>query len=92
MNTIDTQEIAVLLNHIWTVALPLLQPVADAQGFGDEWRTMTTKKTEAAAWAAAREAEAAAWAARAAGAEQAAREAWAAAEAAEAAARAGDHE
>jgi hypothetical protein len=81
---------------MWTVALPLLQPTADARGFGTEWRTMLKEKTgsaakaaEAAAWVAeaAWAAETAAWAAEtAAWAAEAAREA--AALAAKAAAKA----
>jgi hypothetical protein len=66
----EKERLNVLLNHMWTVALPLLQPTANARGFGTEWRTMLKEKTgsaaekaaEAAAWAA----EALAWAAEAA--------------------------
>jgi hypothetical protein len=87
----EKERLNVLLNHMWTVALPLLQPVADARGFGDEWRTMTTEKTAWAARTATRAASAASaeWAARAAAAATRAAE-WAewAAEWAAAAARA----
>jgi hypothetical protein len=62
---------------MWESVLPTLQPLADKHGFGREWQTMTKKRTEAAARAAAE--AAAAWAAEAAEpAEAAARAAWAA--------------
>jgi len=75
-----------LLDWMWTVVLPQLQPMADAQGFGAPWTVMCQVRTAKAARAAARAAGAAraAWAARAAA---EARAAWAAeAEAREAAA------
>jgi hypothetical protein len=56
----EKERLGVLLAHMWAVSLPLIQPVADAQGFGDKWRTMTTEKTAATAWAAAEAARAAA--------------------------------
>ena len=68
----EKERLAVLLDHMWTVALPLFQPIADAQGFGDAWRVMLKEKTSDAAKAAA-----AAWATRSA--------AWATRSAAEAA-------
>jgi len=45
------------------VSLPLVQPIANAQGFGDAWRGLLEKRTQAAAasvWAAA-EAASKAW-------------------------------
>lgn len=75
-----------IIGWMWD-ALALVQPVADAKGFGAEWRTMLTAGTAArAAEAAADAAEAAADAAWAADAARAARAAWAAEAAAEAAA------
>ena len=71
----DGERIAIIMDWMWGIALHQLQPVADAGGFGSEWRTMCADRTamaaEAAAWAAAdaaaraaaRAAEAAAWAA-----------------------------
>ena len=34
-----------MLDHMWSVTLPTMQPLADAKGFGDEWRRMTTERT-----------------------------------------------
>jgi hypothetical protein len=87
----ESGRAAIILDHMWTVTLPLLQPLADANGFGEPWRTMCRERTAEAAEAA----RAAAWAAKAAWVAKAARTAaraaaWAAAEAAEAAARAAE--
>lgn len=38
-----------LLDHIWTIVLPYIQPLADKQGYGKEWLHMTTVKTKKAA-------------------------------------------
>jgi hypothetical protein len=38
---------------MWGTVLPSLQPVADKNGFGEEWRVMCETRTEAAANAAA---------------------------------------
>ena len=35
--------------YTWTVVLPYLQPIADENGFGHVWRTMTTERTAEAA-------------------------------------------
>lgn len=83
----DGERVAIIMDWMWGIALPQLQPVADAGGFGSEWRTMCADRTEAAARAAeaaaraARAARAVAEAARAAMAAAMAA-AWAAAEAA----------
>lgn len=81
----EQERLALILDWMWGTVLPTVQPLADARGFGDAWRTMTTVRTPSAAaaaataagseaaWAAAR---AAAWAAGAAKAAKAA--AWAA--------------
>ena len=95
----EKERIALILDWMWSVVLPTLQPLADERGFGPQWRHMTTERTAVAAESAAKAAKAAkaagAWAAEAAAeAARAARagEAWAAeagaAEAARAAARA----
>ena len=64
--THEPERLALILSHMWTVALPLVQPVADAQGFGAAWNTMLTKKTaaeaEAASEAASEAMSEAAWA------------------------------
>lgn len=70
----EQERLAILMDWMWSVVLPHLQPIADGNGFGAEWQSMCREKTAAAAWAA----KAAAWAARAA--------AWAADDAAYAAA------
>ena len=77
----EAQRLTVLLDWLWSVALPQVQPVADANGFGGEWAYMCREKSAVSAKAAA-EAAARAAAAEAAGAARAAR----AARAAEAAA------
>ncbi len=63
----EKERLDLLLNHMWTVALPLIQPIADAQGFGAEWRAMLAEKSKSAAARAATVAMAAEAAARAAG-------------------------
>ena len=76
----------VLLEWMWSVVLPELQPLADNNGFGTEWQKMCRERTPYAcadAYAAAR--AAAAYAADAADAAAAARAADAAADAAAAA-------
>ena len=55
----DTERLAVLMDWMWTVVLPQLQPIADKHGFGSAWRNMCEVKTLAAAEAAARAARAA---------------------------------
>jgi hypothetical protein len=89
----EKERLAIILDWMWESVLPTLQPLADKHGFGREWQTMTTERTEAAARAAAYAEAYAAWAAAYAAAawaaEAAARDAaaaWAAAEEAAAAA------
>jgi hypothetical protein len=48
----DTERLAVLMDWMWTVVLPQLQPLADKNVFGPEWRKMCEVKTSAAAEAA----------------------------------------
>jgi hypothetical protein len=81
----EQERLQIILDWMWGTVLPTLQLLADANGFGAEWQTMTTERTGAAAWAAraaayARAADAAAGAAYAAA--YAAAAEWAAAKAA----------
>jgi len=93
--------LAIILDWMWTEALPLAQPTADAGGYGDAWRDMCCGRNEElarkAAEAAARVASCfdeplrlvATWAGNSARAGSAARAAaWAAEGVAQAAARA----
>jgi hypothetical protein len=61
----EQERAALILEHMWTVALPMLQPLADAKGFGNEWRRMTIERTpdsaRAADWAAGAAAAKAGW-------------------------------
>jgi hypothetical protein len=68
----ETERLAVLMDWMWTVVLPQLQPIADNHGFGSAWRNMCEVKTLAAAEVAARAANAAVRAVRAAAAARAA--------------------
>jgi hypothetical protein len=73
----EKERLDIILDWMWGTALPLVQPVADAHGFGVEWSRMCSERSaKAAADAAAAADEAAAWAARAAQA-AARRAAWA---------------
>ena len=49
----DGERVAIIMDWMWGIALPQLQPVADACGFGAEWRTMCADRTAAAAFDAA---------------------------------------
>ena len=83
----EQERLSILMDWMWSVVLPQLQPIADKRGFGGEWRLMCQDKTADAARAAADAARAdadAAWAAAA----RAARAAYAAAAYAADAARA----
>ena len=57
----EAQRLAVLLDWMWSVALPEVQPVAEANGFGGEWAHMCSQKSagsaKVAAWAASEAAE-----------------------------------
>jgi hypothetical protein len=75
----EQERLAIILDWMWGTVLPTLQPLADERGFGAAWRSMTTERTDAAAWSAAYAADAARAAAKA---------AWAGAEAAWVGARA----
>ena len=77
----EKERLDIILEWMWGTVLPSIQPIADTQGFGTEWKRMTTECTKAAAQAAAARASEQAWAA-----ETAAEAARAASRAAEAAA------
>jgi hypothetical protein len=66
----EQERLAIMLDWVWTAVLPHLQPIADKDGFGEQWRLMCKERTPdaaaAASDAAARAAAAAANAARAA--------------------------
>ena len=44
----ERERLAIIMDHLWGTALPLVQPLADRSGFGAAWRTMTTERTAAA--------------------------------------------
>ena len=48
----ESERLAVLIEWLWSTALPELQGVADARGFGVKWREMCEKRTPDAADAA----------------------------------------
>jgi hypothetical protein len=77
----EQERLAILMDWMWSVVLPKLQPIADKNWFGSKWQTMCNLKTAAIARADA----ARAYAARAASAARAADYAAAAAAAAAAA-------
>ena len=62
----EAERLAVLMDWMWSTVMPEFQGVADARGFGVEWREMCEKRTAYAARAAARAAADAAYAAYAA--------------------------
>ena len=56
----EQERLAILMDWMWRTVLPQLQPLADEKGFGKEWRTMCSERTQEAAYAAAYAARAAA--------------------------------
>jgi hypothetical protein len=48
----EAERTAMVLDWMWGTALPLVQPLAYAHGFGTAWRQMTTDRTASAASAA----------------------------------------
>jgi hypothetical protein len=48
----EAERLAVLMDWMWTIVLPQLQPIADKHGFGSAWRNMCEVKTSDAAEAA----------------------------------------
>jgi hypothetical protein len=69
---LERERLSILLDHMWSVSLAFVQPLADRHGFGDEWRLMCSERSVAAANDAAYTASRAAHAAYAA----AGRDAW----------------
>jgi hypothetical protein len=64
----ERERLALIMDWMFDIVLPYVQPIADAGGYGKEWRAMCKKRTPAAAraaWAAAGAAAGAAEAARA---------------------------
>ncbi len=56
----EPERLQILMDHMWTVALPIVQPLADKRGFGRVWREMIVERSEesaeiaaSAAWGAA---------------------------------------
>jgi hypothetical protein len=49
----EAERSAIVLDWMWDVVLPEIQPVADKGGYGEKWKTMTNEKTAGAANAAA---------------------------------------
>ena len=58
-NNHETERLSIIMDWMWGTVLTQLQPLADENGFGAEWRHMTTARTKAAAEAAAAAAAAA---------------------------------
>ena len=50
--TLEDERLALILRWAWEKAFPAVQPLADADGFGDPWQTMCFEQTEEAALAA----------------------------------------
>ena len=49
----EEERLQLILAWMWETVLPIVQPIADRDGFGAEWRTMLRDRTPAAAKAAA---------------------------------------
>lgn len=45
----ETERMEIILDWMWRTVLPTLQPIADRNGFGEQWRIMLNKKTHFAA-------------------------------------------
>ena len=43
---LEKRRSALIVQHMWEVVLPLVQPRADAQGYGVAWREMCEQRTE----------------------------------------------
>jgi hypothetical protein len=50
----EAERSAIVLDWMWDVVLPEIQPIADKGGYGEKWKTMTNEKTANAATDAAR--------------------------------------
>jgi hypothetical protein len=49
----EQERLKIILDWMWGTVLPSLQPLADQQGFGEQWQKMTTERTAESANAAA---------------------------------------
>ena len=49
----EQERLAILMDWMWSVVLPQLQPIANKHGFGSDWQTMCNLKTAASARTAA---------------------------------------
>ena len=49
----EKERLSILLDWMWGTVLPQVQPIADKEGFGGEWKTMCEERTGKAAEAAA---------------------------------------
>jgi hypothetical protein len=49
----EQERLDIILEWMWGTVLPSLQPLADKQGFGAQWKKMTTERTAESARAAA---------------------------------------
>ena len=61
----ESMRISVVMEWMWPVVLPRLQPLADRHGFGESWQKMCDLRTAAAANAASADANATTYAANA---------------------------
>ena len=50
----EKERLSILLDWMWGTVLPQVQPIADKEGFGGEWKTMCEERTYNAASAAER--------------------------------------
>ena len=48
-SALEAEYLDMIMDHLWMVVLPTLQPVADRNGFGDEWKAMWIDQTRVAA-------------------------------------------
>jgi hypothetical protein len=48
----EQEREALILEWMWGTVLPYAQPIADAGGYGEQWRDMCEERTAAADWAA----------------------------------------
>ena len=63
----ETERITIIMDWLFETVLPIIQPTADANGFGPQWRRMCDERTAKASWDiyGARAAVAALWASEA---------------------------
>ena len=58
----ERKRMEIIMNWMWSTVLPTLQPIADRDGFGEEWRMMLQQRTAEAAKTASQAAVRASWA------------------------------